>query len=119
MLHRLHLAIPKQIGQVFQVSRSRLVVVGHGWVVFEEEPKGLDMYMLVDALCNLGYVCTLPRAVYDKIHSFARTPVGKVPLIIPGGNVRMTLLSTFVSFTAVFGPGTMHFAANTVDCPSE
>ena len=63
MLHRFHLAIPKQISQVFQVSGRGLVVVGHGWVVFKEEPKGLDMYMSVDELCNLKNVCTLPRAV--------------------------------------------------------
>lgn len=42
VFHRLHFAISKKAREVFQVGGGGLVVIGHGWVIFEEEPEGLD-----------------------------------------------------------------------------
>ena len=120
MLHRYHFTILQQNGEVFQVRSCGRVVIGYSRIVLAEEPERLErvtsaVKLKEDPLDNI----TLPSAVYDNIHSSARTPAGRVPLIIPGGSVRMSLLSAFARSVATLSPGSIHLAAMTVDCPSE
>lgn len=110
MLYRHYFAILEQSSEVLKVCCGSLVIIRYGGVVLEEEPKRL---VIIPGQPNYSSAerrnkLTLPSAVYDSIHSFARTPGGREPLIMPGGKVRMTLLSPLVSSTVVFLPGIIH-----------